>query len=472
MEMNLSISKEGLFTSERLVKNKKLLYGAITFLLVSVIGLIIALIVVIQNRRNSDTDVERFERETANHKSLEIPECIIHEGSPSPLLDRANCILDSYPLIDGHNDLSWRYYKYANNKVYSVDLNSDLTKVWNVTHTDIPRLRKGKLGAQFWSCFVDCTSQYKDAVRKSLNQLDTIKKFVQRYPDVFQFVTSAQGILDAFKAGKIGSLVCLEGGHSIDSSLANLRMFYDLGRRLNHPISSSRADNWQVDEPSYNETVVNGITDFGKKIILEMNRLGMMVDLSHVSKKTMIDVLNITKAPVICSHSSAFTICPHNRNVQDDALQMMRENGGVVMVNFYDIYINCGPNKTSVTVLSQVADHIDYIKNVIGVEYVGIGADYDGISTLPVGLEDVSKYPDLFAELIKRGWTDDQLRMLAGKNLIRVFTKVEQVSQTTGIYERVRRTGVRVHMDNYLRRFENLGIWENIDPLSSKTHKL
>ncbi|KAL3831964.1 hypothetical protein ACJMK2_023652 [Sinanodonta woodiana] len=398
MELDTGKSTENLFANSKTQNAKRILYVILITLSLGVIGLAIGLAVVVQSKNSDVSGVSSNENQAGG--AISIPDCIKHSGSKTPELDRANCVLQSYPLIDGHNDLSWQYREAANNTVYSVDLNSDLTKVWNVTHTDIPRLRKGKLGAQFWACYVDCTSQYKDAVRKSLNQLDTIKKFVHRYPDVFQFVTTAQGILDAFKAGKIGSLVGLEGGHSIDSSLANLRMFYDLGVRymtVTHSCNTPWADNWLVDEPGYNGTVLNGITEFGKKIILEMNRIGMLLDLSHVSKKTMIDVLSITKSPVIYSHSSAFTICPHHRNVQNDVLQMTKENGGVVMVNFYDKYVNCGPNKTNITTF------------------------------LPVGLEDVSKYPDLFAELIKRGWSDEELRMLAGKNLIRVLTKAEQV---------------------------------------------
>ncbi|KAK3594948.1 hypothetical protein CHS0354_009335 [Potamilus streckersoni] len=431
MEMDLSTDEERFAVRRRwLMKWKRTVFGFIVLFITVVLVLTIVITVIVTRKSNSDTHAERVEETTTRKYTLEITKNIAHEESLTLRLDRANNILGSYPLIDGHNDLAWKYWESANNRVYSANLNTDLTKIWNITHTDIPRMRKGKIGAQFWACYVNCISQYKDAVSKSLNQLDTIKKFINRYPDVFQFVTTAQGILDAFEGGKIGSLVGLEGGHSIDSSLANLRMFYDLGVRymtLTHDCSTPWADYWQIDEPDCNQTVLNGTTEFGKKIILEMNRLGMMVDLSQVSKKTMIDVLNITKAPVIYSHSSVFTICPNYRNVQDDILRMTRENGGVVMVNFYDKVINCGPNKTSVTVLSQVADHIDYIKKLIGVEYVGIGADYDGVPTFPVGLEDVSKYPVLFAELINRGWTDEELRMLAGKNLIRVFTKVEQV---------------------------------------------
>ncbi|KAJ8313580.1 hypothetical protein KUTeg_008141 [Tegillarca granosa] len=282
-----------------------------------------------------------------------------------------------------HNDLPWQYAEYADNKVYTVDLETDMRKVWvNATiHTDIPRIRAGKLSAQFWACFVRCNSQYKDAVRQSLIQLDTIKKFVKRYPNTFEFVTTAQGILDAFSAGKVASLVGLEGGHSIDSSLSNLRMFYDLGVRymtVTHSCNTPWADNWTVDKDKNPEH--NGLTEFGKKVILEMNRLGMFIDLSHVSKKTMLDSLEVSRAPVMYKRK----------------------------------WRGCH-------------DHIDHIKNLIGVDFVAIGADYDGVPTLPVGLEDVSTYPSLFAELVERGWTKEQLQKLAGKNLIRAFKKVEEI---------------------------------------------
>lgn len=341
-------------------------------------------------------------------------------------LDIANSILEKFPLIDGHNDLP--YQIRLKGTVGSIDLNTRLDKIYNVSHTDIPRLRAGKLAAQFWSTYVSCDSQYKDAVKKSLEQIDIVKNFVAKYPDTFQFVTSAQGIKDAFKNHKIGCLAGLEGGHSIDSSLGALRMFYDLGVRymtITHSCNTPWADNWKTDIDKSWE--FNGLSPFGEKVIKEMNRLGMLVDLSHVSKQTMADCLKVTRAPVIFSHSSAFTYCNHYRNVQDEILKLTKKNGGVVMVNFYNTYINCYPNNQTRTTLQQVADHIDYIKNLVGPDYVGIGGDYDGVEDLPDGLEDVSKYPYLFAELVSRKWSEKDLAKLAGENLLRVLEATEKV---------------------------------------------
>ncbi|XP_052806657.1 dipeptidase 1-like [Mya arenaria] len=324
------------------------------------------------------------------------------------------------------------YYIFANNSVNTVDLHADMAKVWNYTYarTDIPKIRQGLLGAQFWSCWVDCNSQYKDAVRATLDQLDVIKRFTEKYPEVFQFVTTSTGVMDAFNAGKIGSLIGLEGGHSIDSSLAVLRMYYDLGVRymtLTHSCNTPWADNWLVDEPDNNGTTLGGLSHFGQEVVREMNRLGMIVDLAHVAKRTMMAAIATSRAPVIFSHSSAFHVCNHFRNVQDDVLLKLKENGGVIMVNFYDGFIVCPPSNKTRSDLTDVADHIDYIASLIGHDHVGIGSDFDGAPKFPTGLSDQSKYPDLFAELVRRGWGDEQLRKLAGKNVLRVFKAVELV---------------------------------------------
>ncbi|KAL4222111.1 dipeptidase 1 (renal) [Mactra antiquata] len=357
--------------------------------------------------------------------------CVSSQNSSSSYLDRAKCVLDSYPLIDGHNDLSELFRTYANNSVYGTDLYSDLRLTWDPieAQTDIPKLKAGKLGAQFWSSWVTCGSQYKDVIRMTMDQLDVIKNIIRKYPEVFKYVSTSQGILESFNEGKIGSMIGLEGGHSIDSSLGVLRMYYELGVRymtLTHSCNTPWADNWHVDEPGYNGTILGGLTPFGKKVVQEMNRLGMIVDLAHVSKKTMIDAIKVSVAPVIFSHSSAFRLCGHHRNVPDDVLYLTKANNGVVMVNFYDKFVVCPPNNKPTAELTDVADHIEYIRDIIGVDHVGIGADYDGIPSVTHGLEDVSKYPDLFAELIRRGWSDLDLQKLAGRNVVRVFRKVEE----------------------------------------------
>ncbi|ELU02032.1 hypothetical protein CAPTEDRAFT_91792 [Capitella teleta] len=339
-------------------------------------------------------------------------------------------------IINRHNDLPWALYREYDNQIDELNLNENIEHLgWSFAcHTDIPRLRQGLVGAQFWAAWVNCTKQYKDAPRQCFDQVDVILRFVEKYDQTFQLVTTADGINTAFDDGKIGSMIGLEGGHCIDNSLATLRMFYNLGVRymtLTHSCNTPWADNWKVDvdNSTVGGPVHGGLTDFGKKVVLEMNRLGMLVDISHVSRQSMIDTLQTTKAPIIFSHSSAFAYCNHYRNVQDDVLQLTKENRGVVMVNFYSHYVNCAPNlQEGDGNLTQVADHIDYIKDLIGVDFVGIGADYDGVDVLPEGLADVSTYPELFAELVRRGWSDDEMEKLAGLNLIRVFKEVEDVS--------------------------------------------
>jgi len=346
-----------------------------------------------------------------------------YSGAPhSVRVERASQILRNYPLVDGHNDLPWQFHVRNNNTVYG---SINLTVGWPDVHTDIPRLREGQVGAQFWACFVHCNSQYKDSVRLALNQVDTIRKLVSRYSQDLEWVTTAQGIEDAFSAGKIGSMIGLEGGHMIGGSLGNLRSFYDLGIRymtLTHSCNTPWADNWHKDDDGESYEF-DGLSPFGELVVKEMNRLGMMVDLAHVAHRTMKDAIAVSRAPIIFSHSSAYEKCNHNRNVRNDVLPMVKNNRGLIMVTFVNNYINCSDYAS----LDNVADHIDYLKNQIGVDYVGIGGDYDGVTNLPVGLEDVSKYPDLFAELLRRGWSPADLEKLAGRNLVRVFREVEEV---------------------------------------------
>uniref|UniRef100_I3J4I1 Dipeptidase n=1 Tax=Oreochromis niloticus TaxID=8128 RepID=I3J4I1_ORENI len=339
---------------------------------------------------------------------------------PNEYMARALQLMSETPLIDGHNDLPWQLLSQFNNQLNKVDLNTLAN-----THTNIPKIKDGRLGAQFWAAYVPCDTQYKDAVRQTLEQIDVIHRMCQKYPEIFMFATSSQDILDAFKMNKTASLIGVEGGHSLDSSLGTLRTMYQLGVRyltLTHSCNTPWVDNWLVDtgsEPSEHK----GLSSFGKQVIAEMNRLGMLIDLAHVSEEVMNQVLTLSKAPVIFSHSSAYTICPHKRNVPDDVLRRVNETKGIVMVNFYNDYVTCS-NTAS---LSDVADHFDHIKKVAGADIIGFGGDYDGVPRVPEGLEDVSKVPNLVAELLKRGWTDEEVKAALGNNLLRVMSEVEKV---------------------------------------------
>ncbi|XP_048754053.2 dipeptidase 1-like [Ostrea edulis] len=358
---------------------------------------------------------------------------------PSTDLQKAINLLANNPLIDGHNDLPWQFRQYANNSVYSVNLGQDMRNTWTETspmddtsfpripsQTDIGRLQAGKVGAQFWAVFCSCASVDKDAVRMGFDTMDVIHKFIEKY-DVFELATTAQGITDVFNRGKIASLIGLEGGHMIGNSLGTLRMYYKLGVRymtLTHSCDTLWADSVKAD--SENPPSTRGLTEFGEKVVKEMNRLGMIVDLSHTSVQTQKDAIRLSSAPVIFSHSSAYTLCNHNRNVRDEVLNLTKENGGLVMINFYKKYIDCSPGDSNGTI-SDIVRHIEYVRDLIGVDYVGIGADYDGVDVFPDGAEDVSKYPYVFEVLINRGWSDSDLIKLAGGNLLRVFRAVETI---------------------------------------------
>ncbi|XP_014609660.1 PREDICTED: dipeptidase 1 [Polistes canadensis] len=317
-------------------------------------------------------------------------------------LATARKILREVPLIDGHNDLPWNIRKFLKNQLrgFRFDDLSDI-RPWSGnawSHTDLRRLRKGMVTAQFWSAYTPCPSQYHDSVQLALEQIDVIRRLVNKHPESLVLVTTAEGIERAHKEGKIASLIGVEGGHAIGTSLAVLRMLYELGARyltLTHTCHTPWADCSKADEPGQ-VPHVGGLSNFGKSIVLEMNRLGMMVDLSHVSVPTMLDAMTSSRAPVIFSHSSAHALCNSSRNVPDHALR-------------------------------HLVTHINHIRKVAGVDHVGIGAGYDGINLTPAGLEDVSKYPELFAELLARGWSERDIQKLAGLNLIRVFKAVEQV---------------------------------------------
>ncbi|XP_067000726.1 dipeptidase 1-like [Anabrus simplex] len=346
-------------------------------------------------------------------------------------LDTVRRILHEAPLVDGHNDLPWNIRKFLKNQLRDFPFSEDLREVspWSRSswsHTDLPRLREGRVAAQFWSAYVPCSAQYLDAVQLVLEQIDVIRRLVDKYPSHMTLVTTSQGIEQAHEAGLLASLIGVEGGHALGSSLGVLRMLYQLGARyltLTHTCNTPWADCSIADEPGRLPNL-GGLSHFGTLVIREMNRLGMIVDLSHVSVPTMLDALRISRAPVIFSHSSAHALCNSSRNVPDHVLKLLAANGGLIMVAFFPHFISCSETAT----LIDVAAHINHIRAVAGVDHVGLGAGYDGINVTPLGLEDVSRYPHLLAELLGSGhWTEGDLQKLAGMNLIRVFREVERV---------------------------------------------
>ena len=375
----------------------------------------------------------------------------------SDLTDRARALQREVPLIDGHNDYPWALRQEADRDLDKLDIRVAQPSI----HTDIPRLRAGGVGAQFWSVYVPATLAGEAAVTATLEEVDTVHQMMRRYPEAFELALTADDVERIFRGGKIASMMGMEGGHSIDSSLAALRMFYRLGVRymtLTHGSNLPWADSG-TDAP-----VLGGLSRFGEAVVREMNWLGMLVDLSHVSPDTMCDALRVTEAPVIFSHSSARALTDVPRNVPDDILRLVVENGGVVMVTFVPQFISPDVaghgraadlqrerlealhrddgnaieagmrawrqnNPTPRATLGQVADHIDHIRDVAGIEHIGIGSDFDGISSVPEGLEDVSTYPALTAELLRRGYPDDDVKQILGLNVLRVMREAEAVAQ-------------------------------------------
>ncbi|XP_057370170.1 dipeptidase 1-like [Daphnia carinata] len=346
-------------------------------------------------------------------------------------------LLERVPLIDGHNDLPHVIRLLTESQLASFNL-TDLSdkNPWSsdpMSHTDIVRLRKGKVGAQFWVAYTNCNAQYNDSPQKAFEQIDLIYRLIDLYSDTFQLATTAQEIEDVFGTGKIASLIGVEGGHAIGNSLSLLRIFYRLGVRymtLTHSCPTPWADNSQLDNPGQ-QPIHDGLSGFGEAIVQEMNRLGMMVDISHVSVATMEDVLNVSQAPVIFSHSGAFSVCNHTRNVPDHVLRRLAKNGGIIMVVFYNEFLSCEQSAN----INDVVRHIEHIRNLIGVDHIGLGGDFNGVDRVPTDLEDVSKYPNIFVELLRLGWSETDVEKLAGTNMLRVMRRVEQVKQELSFME-------------------------------------
>ena len=380
-----------------------------------------------------------------------------HQSNDAALLARARALLKQTPLIDGHNDYPWELREKAQRNLDKLDI----AKPQPTIMTDIARLRAGGVGGQFWSVYVPVELAGQSAVTATLEEIDTVHQMTRRYPDAFELALTADDIERIFKQGRIASLVGMEGGHSIDNSLAALRMFYRLGARymtLTHSKNTAWADS-ATDDPK-----VGGLAPFGEEVVREMNWLGMLVDLSHVSPETMEDAIRISQAPVIFSHSSARALNDVPRNVPDSVLRLLPKNGGVVMVTFVPGFLSpavAAWNKLqdaerdrlkkqfptdagAVTrgvdewttahpapraTLAEAANHIDHIRKVAGIDHIGLGSDFDGITQVPQGLEDVSKFPSLIAELLRRGYKDDEIRKIVGQSILRVMRDVEKISK-------------------------------------------
>ncbi|HUQ70932.1 MAG TPA: dipeptidase [Planctomycetaceae bacterium] len=335
-------------------------------------------------------------------------------------------IIRSGLLFDGHNDLPWQMRELGGGSFDRLDIAVPQPKL----HTDIPKLKQSSLKAQFWSVYVPAeTDVTGDALVKTLEQIDIVHAMLKRYPETFELAKTADDVERIAKSGKIASMLGVEGGYSMQGSLPILKRFHDLGVRymtLTHNKTIFWADA-ATDKPQH-----DGLTEFGEEVVREMNRLGLLVDLSHVSPDTMRDALRVTSAPVIFSHSSTRAICDHPRNVPDDILRELPKNGGVVMINFFSGFIvpteELKRDKNARGTLAQVADHIDHAVKAAGIDHVGLGADFDGVTRLPVGLEDVSTYPALTQELVNRGYNRDQLHKILGGNILRALRRAEVVA--------------------------------------------
>jgi membrane dipeptidase len=370
---------------------------------------------------------------------------------PAPASERARKVHEAGLLFDGHNDLPWRLRDDGDVTFTTLDIARRL----ETGQTDIPRLREGGVKAQFWSVFIP--TEQANPARAVFEQIDLVHRMIERYPDAFALALTADDVENAVKQGKIASLIGIEGGVAIENNLALLRAFYRGGARY-MTLTHSDALDWA--DSATDDARHDGLTPFGERVVREMNRLGMLVDLSHVSVATMEDALRVTHAPVIFSHSSAYAIAPHPRNVPDEILTKVNDNDGVVMVNFFSGFIVPSyakqlvdkraelrakyPNRAEATkafedwfksaafprgTIADVADHIDHITKVAGLDHVGIGSDFDGVSSVPEGLEDVSCFPRLTEELLRRGYSETDIHKFLGGNILRVLRRAEEVAR-------------------------------------------
>ncbi|MDQ0843178.1 dipeptidase [Streptomyces sp. V1I6] len=377
--------------------------------------------------------------------------------TPTELLQRARELLAAHPVVDGHNDLPWALREHVRYDLDRLDIAADQK---GRLHTDLPRLRAGGVGAQFWSVYVRSDMAGDTAVSATLEQIDVVDQLLERYPADLARALSAEDMEIARDEGRIASLMGAEGGHSINNSLATLRALYALGVRymtLTHNDNIAWADS-ATDEPG-----VGGLSAFGHEVVREMNRLGMLVDLSHVAETTMRHALATSVAPVIFSHSSARAVCDHPRNIPDEVLALLAANGGVAMATFVPKFIlpaavewtraadenmrahglhhlDTTPqamkiheafeaaNPRPVATAATVADHLDHMREVAGIDHIGIGGDFDGTAFTPAGLDDVAGYPNLVAELLRRGWSDADLAKLTWQNAVRVLRAAEDVA--------------------------------------------
>lgn len=373
---------------------------------------------------------------------------------PTNYAERTRRVLKTTPLIDGHNDLPWQLRIELHNRIYGGEL--DLTKRL-LGHTDIQRMEAGMMGGQFWSVYVECDARqehFEDPswiVRDTLEQIDVTKRFINEHPEHLQYCETSACAQKAFKSGRIASMIGIEGSHQVGGSIASIRQMYHLGARyitLTH--NCDTAFGTSAFTVATTGSTDGGLFKLGYEAIKEMNRLGMMVDLSHVSHQTMRDVLSVARAPVIFSHSGAYSVTPHLRNVPDDVLRTVKRNGGIVMAVFVNRFLKMtDPEQATI---HDVVDHIFHIAEVCGWDCVGVGSDFSGTPYTPIGLEDVSKFPDLIQLLMERGATDDQIRLFAGKNILRVWSNIEKAARE------IQATGERPVEEEYEGRVWNKGL--------------